>query len=103
SELGEGVIAACEGRLGRVALAPEPARDRPADLQLEVTVQRLPDAVHPALGVPEEIADPADELPVLLAQDAEEAEPVPFPMSEHAVDRTRHLVAGERRPAQKAH
>ena len=96
------MVAARQRRLGRVTLVPELADDRPPDLELEVAVELLVHRVHPALGIPKEIADPPQELLVLLANDAQQADPMSLPLPEHALDRLWHVLGRQRRPAQEA-
>src|SRR5688500_5174749 len=96
------MVSARNRRLGRVALTPERARDDPADLELQRLVELLVHSVHPALAVPEQVSDPPDEPLVLLPEHAEQSDPVPVPLLEHALDSSRHLVKAERPPAEEA-
>ena len=77
-------------------------RDDPADLELERVLELLVHRVHPALAVPEQVADPPDEPLVLLPEHAEEADAVPLPLLEHALDAAGHLFRALRPTAEEA-
>ena len=58
--------------------------------------------VHPALAVPEQVADAPHHPLVLLPEHAEEADAVPVPLLEHALDSRGHLVPAQRSAAEEA-
>ena len=58
--------------------------------------------VHPALAVPEQVADAPEEALVLLPQDAEETDAVPIPLLEHALDPLGYFLPAQSPPAEEA-